>query len=55
MNMDLDLNLAGFQFFDGFGLNLDLINYGIGFDSFVWNFFATFSSVSELNITAFIL
>jgi len=51
MNMDLDLNSADFQLCDGFGFyTLSFIRFG--FDNLVWNFFATFSSVSELQITA---
>jgi len=52
MNMDLDLNSADFQFFDGFLLYKFCLT-GFGFDNFVLNFYATLDLVSELQNTEF--
>jgi len=47
MKMDLDLNPADFQLYDGFGFYKFCLT-GFGFDNLVLSFFATFSFVSEL-------
>jgi len=50
--MYLDLNLATFQYIDGFGLLFLLKKVWIGNDYFHLKFFATFGSVVGLLITA---
>jgi len=51
--MDLDLNAVGSLFFDGFGLDFIISRLtGFGFGNFV-SIFATFGSVSGIQITVF--
>jgi len=46
MELDLDLNLVAFQYFDGFRFyNFLLKQIWVGFYNIVLNFFATFGSV----------
>jgi len=52
MNIDLDLNHAKFWVFWWISILQFLLNR-IGLDTFVLNFFATFGSVSKLQIIAF--
>jgi len=52
LNMNLDLNLATFQYIDGFRCYHFCLNRWIGTDEFLLNFFVIFGSVLGLQVNS---